>query len=64
MIIGTHELRGTIIELQQPFICLQKHIQPSSSLSSSLLLPNDDNNDGVDSIVQNHNDSPVRLSTV
>ena len=25
MIIGTHELRGTIIELQQPFVCLQKH---------------------------------------
>jgi hypothetical protein len=26
MIIGTHELRGTIIELQRPFLCLQKHV--------------------------------------
>ena len=26
MIIGTHELRGKIVQLQQPFLCLQKHI--------------------------------------
>lgn len=26
MIIGTHELRGTIIELQRPFLCLHKHV--------------------------------------
>jgi Ctf8 len=27
MIIGTHELRGSIIELPQPFLCLQKHVR-------------------------------------
>jgi hypothetical protein len=36
MIIGTHELRGKIIELPQPFLCLQKHIHdPGQSHNNS-----------------------------
>ena len=41
MIIGTHELRGTIIELQQPFLCLQKKVKDDQTIDSST------NHDGV-----------------
>jgi Ctf8 len=39
MILGTHELRGTIVELVQPFLCLQKQ-HHQSSLASSVVHDN------------------------
>lgn len=41
MIIGTHELRGTIIELQQPFLCLQKKVKDDQTNDGST------KNDGI-----------------
>ena len=64
MIIGTHELRGTIIELPQPFLCLQKHVREvPNTTTNNINHHQDHDNDIAIDLIGNNDDNHIDNQT-